>query len=191
MPLSGAGLFDGGVLTVSDAIPIEGIAKFAINDFFADVVGCRGGADLNYIRVDVNGQLFSGPEAVPVFSKFKRDASIKVGDWFILAGQMLLVAAECPEFALPQGKKDVRLRVILCRWHRKQPAAAIPGPGPIWRRYRQAHHCAGRRPPVCRQPGAGRSAKRHTLCAAFVLRSSSSGGQSGFDSQDWHHRWPS
>lgn len=43
---------------------------------------------------------------------FGQYATIEVGHWFILDGQMAYVAEEGEEFDSPQGKKDARLRVI-------------------------------------------------------------------------------
>lgn len=43
---------------------------------------------------------------------FGKNATIEVGQWFILDGQTAYVAEEGEEFDSPQGKKDARLRVI-------------------------------------------------------------------------------
>lgn len=43
---------------------------------------------------------------------FGRDASISVGDFFILGGQMVYVAEKGEEFRAPNGGTDARLRVI-------------------------------------------------------------------------------
>ena len=43
---------------------------------------------------------------------FGKNATIEVGQWFILDGQIAYVADEGEEFDSPQGKKDARLRVI-------------------------------------------------------------------------------
>src|SRR5690606_21576830 len=43
---------------------------------------------------------------------FGKNATIEVGQWFILDGQTAYVADEGEEFDSPQGKKDARLRVI-------------------------------------------------------------------------------
>lgn len=43
---------------------------------------------------------------------FGKQASIEVGNWFVLDGQTAYVSAEGEDFDSPQGKKDARLRVI-------------------------------------------------------------------------------
>lgn len=43
---------------------------------------------------------------------FGRDASVRVGDFFILGGQMVYVAEKGEEFRAPNGGTDARLRVI-------------------------------------------------------------------------------
>ena len=49
---------------------------------------------------------------IRVTRPFGQYATIEVGHWFILDGQIVYVAAEGEEFDSPQGKKDARLRVI-------------------------------------------------------------------------------
>lgn len=44
--------------------------------------------------------------------RFMKDTSIEVGDFFLLAGQMVYVAAVGEPFRTPNGEKDARLRVI-------------------------------------------------------------------------------
>ena len=44
--------------------------------------------------------------------RFGKNATIEVGQWFIVDGQTAYVAEEGEEFDSPQGKKDARLRVI-------------------------------------------------------------------------------
>ena len=44
--------------------------------------------------------------------RFVQDASIEAGDFFILSGQMVYVAAVGEAFKTPNGEKDARLRVI-------------------------------------------------------------------------------
>jgi hypothetical protein len=44
--------------------------------------------------------------------RFGKNATIEVGQWFIVDGQTAYVAEEGKEFDSPQGKKDARLRVI-------------------------------------------------------------------------------
>lgn len=44
--------------------------------------------------------------------RFRRDARIEPGQFFILDGQLALVAEAGEEFDSPQGKKDTRLRVV-------------------------------------------------------------------------------
>ena len=59
----------------------------------------------NGIKADLN----SGARMSVPFGQY---ATIEVGQWFILDGQMAYVAEEGEEFDSPQGKRDARLRVI-------------------------------------------------------------------------------
>lgn len=57
----------------------------------------------------VRNELSSGLRVTRPFGQY---ATIDVGHWFILDGQMAYVAEEGEEFDSPQGKRDARLRVI-------------------------------------------------------------------------------
>ncbi|WP_424624704.1 GIY-YIG nuclease family protein [Achromobacter marplatensis] len=110
-----------------------------IDDLAAELVGVAGADDITILRhvrtstekraaeeiadrkpcEDFDGfkELFDQARSdlssgLRVTRPFGQYATIEVGHWFILDGQMAYVAEEGEEFDSPQGKKDARLRVI-------------------------------------------------------------------------------
>ena len=84
-------------------------AEKRVSDEIADRKRCEDFDVFQAQFKQVQSELKSG---VRLTLPFGKNATIEIGQWFILGGQTAYVAEEGEEFDSPQGKKDARLRVI-------------------------------------------------------------------------------
>lgn len=84
-------------------------AEKRVSDEIADRKRCEDFDVFQAQFKQVQSELKSG---IRLTLPFGKNATIEIGQWFILGGQTAYVAEEGEEFDSPQGKKDARLRVI-------------------------------------------------------------------------------
>ena len=84
-------------------------AKREAPGYVADRVRCEDFDLYQGLFEAAQAELLAGRRTT---KRFVRDASIEAGDFFILSGQMVYVAAVGEAFKTPNGEKDARLRVI-------------------------------------------------------------------------------
>lgn len=102
-----AGVNDNNDITVLRHVRTS--AEKRVSDEIADRKRCEDFDVFQAQFKQVQSELKSG---VRITLPFGKDATIEIGQWFILGGQTAYVAEEGEEFDSPQGKKDARLRVI-------------------------------------------------------------------------------
>jgi hypothetical protein len=128
-----------GLLRSADGVPAEPLESMSDDDLRAELNGASGPSDLTKLRyVRSNAEIRAAEDIAnrqkcedfdrfaPLFSqvengiksgvrqtrRFRKDASIETGNFFILGGQLVYVAEMGEPFRTPNGEPDARLRVI-------------------------------------------------------------------------------